>query len=233
MRKITTTLLTGSALLLFTACGGGGSDSGTNPTPTEYTYNLQDYLNTYSGHMNLEGTAYTANGNIPVGMESIIEYVGTYTATTGETLHQKDQTQIYNINGTSIISTSSVGFYKGYMAELISYETGVYCGATLSSSSVTPIPKDAKIGYVSDTIPLECSDGTSMTYLLKLESAGGSNALMKGILNAYSNNGALVGSSTSETIVTPSMDIINYHMEIKDLVNGGSAILDSTSISQN
>jgi len=233
MKKLTTILVTGVAALFFTACGGGSSGDDTNP-PVEYTYNLQNFLNTVAYSMTLEGTTEVANNTINISAEIFVQYKGTFTTAEGDIVHEKDITQIFNRNGTEVIGTSNAVFYNGYMVYQVINETGVYCVTPLDAEDITPIPTDAKIGYISDSLPLECSDGTYITYLGKLESAGGSNATIKGIINTYSHKGGtLINTSTSETVVDPSMNIINFSLDTKDFTNGVNTTLDSTSITQN
>ena len=220
-----------STLLLFTACGGGSSSDG---DVTEYTYNLQNYMNTSSYRMNLEGTLQAGDNNLNVSAEMYLDYEGTHTVEGGHIVHEKELTQILNVDGIEVIATSYAEFYNGYMVYQVINETGVSCLTPLSAEEITPIPTDAKIGYISDSIPLECSDGTYMTYLGKLEGAGGSNATIKGIVNTYSHKGGtLINTGISETVVDPSMNIINYYVETKDFNNGINMTLDSTSITQN
>lgn len=207
MNFFKTTLMV-SSIALFTACGGGGGSSNTN------TYDLQTYIDTASLAINLEGTI---NGVETVGT-SYSTYLGIVDTPIGSlNVHET----IIIING--VAETSYGGSYLGNIYAIEGSARNCYLRTGVTP---TPVPQNATIGYVSDVVPLTCSDGATAEVSLSLESGGGDNALVVATTKLYTAGGVLVSQSLS--LVNPSMRLLEYDINI-----GGVALLHSTSIQQN
>ncbi len=232
MRKITTALLTGSALL-FTACGGGGG-GGDNPPPVEtYTYDLNTFLNAAQYNFTFEGNIESVQGSIDASGTLYHSYEGEETV---DGIAGHNQKTVLTMN--NIISTSYSFVYEGYTAASYNELANIYCETTLSPSDVTPVPTNAKIGYVSNNIPLQCEDLTTgetsfENYLIELKSAGGSNATLNVTHNRFDRQGGTLQDSTVAYItVTPNMDMVNVETVTNSVSQGFKSTLHSTSITQ-
>ena len=212
MTYLKTLLVAGSALA-FTACGGGSSSSGSTPPPTN-TYDLRTYIDKSSFTMNLEGSIN--------GVSSVATFYSNYIGNTdlGGTL--------LDVHETTLIITglTEIGYTGTYLGNIYAVEGSARNCYISQGVTPTPIPTNATIGYVSDVVPLQCSDGATAEVSIKLESAGGNNALAVATTKLYANGGVLVSQSLSE--VNPNMRLLSYEINI-----GGNVSLHSTSITQN
>jgi len=207
-------LLTGMALM-FTACGGGGGTSDVPPEPL-IEYDLRTFIDKSSLTLNLEGIVdgTTVQGTYYVTYEGTFDYMGTTLD-----LHQ----QVAVIDGTT--DTSYMGTYLGNLyAMLLNDGTECYIAEGVTP---TPIPTNATIGYVSDVVPLECTEGSRVEISVKLLAGEGDSAIAATTAKWYNAYGSLLLTSESYTTFDPNMNILAY--EIKT----GNIIFQATSITQN
>lgn len=234
MKKITTILLAGTAAIFMNACGGGGSSDPVDPVePNTNQYDLRTFINTKGYVIDGEGTITVPTGklNLTGTLQSI--YQGVSMAPTGETVHNHDVTIILTADTISVTQSADSTTYEGYIVYVDRITDGVVCETPLALSSLTPVPIDAQVGYISDTIPLECSDGSYVTTVLKLNDAGGGNAELSVISNTYvSQGGVLESSETDNIILSPTMSILSANISGSIPADGITFNLDSTSIAQ-
>ncbi len=206
------TLLLAGSVLAFTACGGGGGSS-SSPAPVT-TYDLRTYIDKSSFTMNLEGTINGASAfaTFYTNYVGIVDIEGT-------PLDVHETTFVI----AGVTEYSYTGTYLGNIYAIEGSARNCYIAPNVTP---TPVPTNATIGYVSDVVPLQCDDGATAEVSFKLESAGGSNALVTATTKLYSNGGVLVSQSLSE--VDPNMRLLSYEMNV-----GGNISLHSTSITQN
>lgn len=201
---------------LFVGCGGGSSssDSTTITAPSPIEYDLRTYIDKSSFTTNLEGTV---NGVNTVAT-NYSEYVGNMDYL-GIPLNVHENVLVVN----GITETSYMGTYLGniYALEGSARECYIAEGVT-----PTPIPTNAMIGYVSDVVPLVCTDGATAEFSFRLQDGGGDNALIVATSKLYINNQVLV--STSFSTVDANMNLLAYKLQI-----GDNIYFEATSIIQN
>lgn len=230
MNKITAILLTSSATLLLTACGGGGGSTPVEPNTNQY--DLRTFIDTVAYTINGEGTITAPAGTIAVTgtFKSVYNNTG---VVNGVTAHLHDVTLILSGGGTTVTSDIESATYMGNIIYTNNITENRVCETVLAPSTLTPIPIDAQVGYISDVVALTCSDGNYVTNLLKLNDAGGGNAELSIISNTYeSQGGALVSSETDSIIVTPTMSMLNANITGSIPADGITFALYSTSITQ-
>lgn len=231
MKQITTIFLAGTAAMFMNACGGGSSDP---VEPNTNQYDLRTFIDTKGYTINGEGTISTPNDtlNLTGTLQSI--YQGVSMAPSGETVHNHDITIILTADTITVTQSASSTTYEGYIVYMDNITNGVVCETPLALTEITPIPTDAQVGYISPEIPLECSDGTYITNVIKLNDAGGGNAEMSIISNVYTSQGGVLESSeTDNIIVTPTMNMVNAEITGSIPADGITFVLSSTSIAQN
>lgn len=217
MKKIITILLAGTAAIFMSACGGGGSsEDGTNTAgPTVSGYDLRTYIDKSS--FKVEGTIDVENTQVIYHSEYIgsEDYLGTPLDVHLNLL------SISNSSG-AVSETSSTGTYLGniYTIEGPSRSCEIVDGHT-----PTPVPTDATIGYVSDIVPLTCTDDVNVVVYFELQDAGEDNALLVATSKTYINGEVLVVESIST--VDKDMNLLAYEMQI-----GSDIHFKATSITQ-
>lgn len=197
---------------LFVGCGGGGSSSDPSIT-TPIEYDLRTYIDKSSFTINLEGTV---NG-VSTLATSYSEYIGNIDYL-GTPLNVHESVLV--ING--VTETSYVGTYLGNIYAIEGSARNCYIAAGVIP---TPIPTNATVGYVSDLVPLECTDGATAEVSFKLQTGGGDNALVVATTKLYINGQVLV--STSFNTVDPNMNLLAYKIQIGEII-----YLEATSITQ-
>ena len=234
MKQITTILLAGTIAMFMSACGGGSSDP-VDPIEPSTTYDLRTWIDTGGYLINGEGTLTSSEGTINVTGSFQSEYLGTSTAPTGETLHDHNITMILSAEGLTQpferkISRST---YMGNVISVTNAIGGGPCETTLELAALTPVPTNAEIGYISETIPYLCDDGRYITNQIKLEDAGSGNALFSLLINVYeSEGGALIINETDSIVITPDMNLVSGEIIGSFPLTGISYELYSTSIVQ-
>lgn len=231
MKQITMSLLASTAIL-FTACGGGGGDAAAVPNTNQY--DLRTFIDTVSytvsgaGTLTIAGTSYDLSGTMQT------TYQGTDEPIAGVIVHLHDATMILNANNIQVVQSANSATYMGNLVYVDNTTAGITCGTPLEPNAITPVPTDAQVGYISDVIPLECSDGTYQTIVMKLNDAGGDNAELAIISNTYSSQGGtLQDSQTTYVVVTPNMSMVNVELSGSVPSESATYTLNSTSITQN
>ena len=231
MKKITTILLAGIAAMFMSACGGGGGSTPVEPNTNQY--DLRTWINTAGYHIDGEGTITAPTGTLNVDGFYRSFYEGTSIAPTGETVHNHFVTLSLTAATITIMQSVNSTTYEGNLVYVDNVTDGIVCETPLALADIMPVPTDAQVGYISDIIPLECSDGSYITYLIKLSDAGGGNAELSIISNTYvSQGGALESSETDSIIVTPTMSIVNAEITGSIPADGITFALSSTFITQ-
>lgn len=200
---------------LLVGCGGGGSSGGggTPPPVAQLEYDLRTYIDKSSFTINLEGTV---NG-VSTLATSYSEYVGNVDYL-GTPLNVHENVLV--ING--VTETSCVGTYLGNVYAIEGSARNCYI---VDGVVPNPVPTNAMVGYVSDVVPLECTDGATAEVSFKLQAGGGDNALVVATTKLYINGQVLV--STSFSTVDPNMNLLAYKIQI-----GDNIYLEATSITQ-
>lgn len=229
-------------VLLFTGCGGGGGGDSTTTTITASLantnqYDLRTFIDTAAYTIDGEGTITSLSGSgatIATGTGTYqSSYQGTEVVTTGETVHLHDITMLLDAGGIAFEQSASSTTYMGNIIGIL-HSTDVSCGFPIEFlATITPVPTDAQVGYISDEISLECDDGTYITNVLELNDAGGGNAELSIISNTYvSQGGALQSSETDNIVVTPTMSMVNADITGSIPADGITFVLYSTNITE-
>lgn len=231
-------------VLLFTGCGGGGGgDESTPAEPNTNVYDLRTFFDTGSFLIEGSGTLTAPAGTIAAEGTYQNSYQGTSVVTSGETVHNHDIT-ITLISGVATVTQSSAS--TSYMGNFFSInnvieteinnviETDEYnCTVTLPLADLTPLPIDAKVGYVSNEVRLECDNDTYMTNVIELNDAGGGNAEISINYNIYASlNDAHLAIETDNIVVNASMAIKNADISGRLVPEDVSYTFSSTLITQ-
>lgn len=202
-------------LVLFVIGCGSSEDGGGSASPTVLEYDLRTYIDKSS--FKVEGTI--DDVNTPVTY--ISEYIGSEDYL-GTLLDVHLNLLSYNDSGGVISETSNTGTYLGniYTIEGPSRSCEIVDGHT-----PTPVPTDATIGYVSDIVPLTCTDDVNVVVYFELQDAGEDNALLVATSKTYINGEVLVVESIST--VDKDMNLLAYEMQI-----GSDIHFKATSITQ-
>lgn len=207
MKKLLLGLLV--LLVLFViGCGGSG---GVSASSTVLDYDLRTYIDKSS--FRAEGTVNSEN--------TLATYTSEYTGSVGYDgtlldLHKN----ILSVNNTD--ETSLIGTYLGNIYTI--EDPSRYC-EIIDGHTPTPVPTNATIGYVSDIVPLSCTDGTNVVVYFELHDGGDNNALLISRSITYMNGDALVVESIST--VDTNMNLLAYEMQI-----GSDIHFEATSITQ-
>lgn len=214
MKKL---LLSVSILLALFAngCGGGSSDGdGITANPTPVGYDLRTFI---------DKSSFKVEGIIEGDGTQVIyfsEYIGSedYLGTPLD-IHQNELFLSYSGGATS--ETSYTGTYLG---NIYTIEGSRNC-EIVEGHIPTPVPTDAAIGYVSDTVPLSCEDGVTVVVYFELQDGGDNTALLVSTSKTYINGETLVVESIA-TIDT-DLNLLAYEMQI-----GSDIHFVATSITQ-
>lgn len=216
MKKIYLSVLI-STTFLFNACGGGGSseDGTITANPTALGYDLRTYI---------DKSSFRVEGTIDVDNTQAIytsEYIGSEDYL-GTLLDVHENILFISNSSGSTTETSYTGTYLGniYTIEGPSRSCEIVDGHT-----PTPVPTDATIGYVSDIVPLTCTDGVTVVVYFELQDAGEDNALLVATSKTYINGEVLVVESIST--LDKNMNLLAYEMKI-----GSDIHFKATSITQ-
>jgi hypothetical protein len=135
--------------------------------------------------------------------------------------------------GINIFQKSDGISYQGFGIYSNNTQTGISCATTLELDTIVALPTDAKIGYISQIIPSECSDGSYQEYILKIEDGEGSNANVNVFLNQYDKKGgSMLYSAKTIYTVDPNMKMSKVELFYNFVSDGNTADFHSISISQ-
>ena len=202
-------------LVLFVIGCGSSEDGGGSASPTVLEYDLRTYIDKSS--FKVEGTI--DDVNTPVTY--ISEYIGSEDYL-GTLLDVHLNLLSYNDSGGVISETSNTGTYLGNIYTIEGPSR--YC-EIVDGHTPTPVPTDATIGYVSDIVPLSCTDGVTAVVYLELKDGGDNNARLISTSKTYSNGETRVVESISK--IDTSLNLLAYEMQI-----GSDIHFEATSITQ-
>ncbi|MGB5506717.1 MAG: hypothetical protein WBM70_08530 [Sulfurovum sp.] len=205
-------------MLFVIGCGGGGSssdDGGVSANPTPIGYDLRTFID--KSFFRAEGTV----DDVDILVTYFSEYIGSedYLGTPLD-MHLNELSLTYP--GGVTFETSYTGTYLGniYTIEGPSRNCEIVDGHT-----PTPVPTDATIGYVSDIVPLSCTDGVTMVVYFELQDGGDNTALLVSTSKTYINGETLVVESISK--IDTDLNLLAYEMQI-----GNDIHFEATSITQ-
>ncbi len=212
MKRIATILLSGTAVLFLSACGGGSSGSSTPVAPpNNNVYNLR-----------------AVNLAAPL---SIMVKGGYSNGTTGSLFLYKDTYGTDTLDGTPVTimgSDVSITLDNGYTSQGSSFalidnngftrafdDTSAYC--TLRTAPQV-VPTDAKIGATSSATSIyDCDNNTMRTMSWSLTDAGNGNAY-------YTFDtvvtGAIQSENTGTYTITPASSPIYYKLDVNLIAQG-------------
>lgn len=210
-------LLLSISVLFVIGCGGGGTadDGGISANPTPIGYDLRTFID--KSFFRAEGTVDDTN--------IIVTYFSEYTGSEdylGTPLDMHLNELSFNDSGSVTFETSYIGTYLG---NIYTIEDAYRSCEIVDGHTPTPVPTDATIGYVSDIVPLSCTDGVTMAVYFELQDGGDNTALLVSTSKTYINGETLVVESISK--IDTSLNLLAYEMQI-----GSDIHFEATSITQ-
>ena len=134
-----------------------------------------------------------------------------------------------HLNELSLTYSGGVTFetsYTGtYLGNIYTIEDPYRSCEIVDGHTPTPVPTDATIGYVSDIVPLSCTDGVTMVVYFELQDGGDNTALLVSTSKTYINGETLVVESISK--IDTNLNLLAYEMQI-----GNDIHFEATSITQ-
>ncbi len=206
MKRIATILLSGTAVLFLSACGGGSSGSSTPVAPPNVnTYNLRAV-------------------NFATPLSAMLK--GGYSnGTTGSLFFYKDTYGTDTLDGVPVTimgSDISITLDNGYTSQNSSFGLVDNNGFTRAFDDILAsctlrtapqvVPTDAKIGATSPSTSIyDCDNNTMRTISWRLTDAGNGNAYytFDTIIT-----GALQSESTTTLTITPASLPIYYKLDL-------------------
>ena len=262
MKQIIIILLTVAVTIVMSSCGGGGSSDPADSNTTEPNtnqYDLRKFIDTAS--YRVEGTGIARFFRVSYHLTGIYQstYNGTSIVSTGETVYDhnitltldigeeipepwyktayfKDITMIPSVVDGQDIQSANISTYMGHLI-YVELNQGRTCKTTFEFNEIAPVPTDARVGYISDEVPLICNDGTYVINVMELNDTGGGNAELSIISKTYvSEDERLLESLTTNIVLTQTMSMLNVEISIRIFLEEGfieDYTLYSTSITQN
>ena len=208
-----------SALIVFfmIGCGGGGSaeDGGVSANPTPIGYDLRTFID--KSTFKVEGTIDGENTQVIY----FSEYLGSEDHL-GIPLDIHLNELSLNYSGSVTFESSSIGTYLG---NIYTIDDPTRSCEIVDGHTPTPVPTDANIGYVSDIVPLSCTDDVTVVVYFELQDGGDNTALLVSTSKTYINGETLVVESIAK--IDTNLNLLAYEMQI-----GSDIHFEATSIIQ-
>jgi len=126
------------------------------------------------------------------------------------------------IAGEVNLGDRSVGFYDHSMSDGIIINDFSYFNdcKIINLDEITPIPENAKVGYVSDMLRLSCSEGEYREYFYTLKESSEAYATLNVALSHYEQEGASASiSATVSYTIDKDLMLIAYKETFLDHTN--------------